>query len=217
MAPNPQRPRRRRLSATERRAAILDAAMEVFATRGYHGASIDDIAHAAGISKALIYEHFPSKKDLHASLLGGQVEELFRRLAANAAAGERGEVRLRGGVDAFLRFVEERREAWRMLFRDAGDPEVAEVLQRLERQATGVIAALIAADPAAQADEGPEHERGIEMLAQLLSGAMQSLANWWYDHQDVPREQLVDRVIEFAWIGLERLSAGERAGERPVA
>ncbi len=76
---------RRRLPAGERRTAILDAAMQEFAARGFHGASIDDIAQAAGISKALIYEHFPSKKDLHVSLLDMHVQELFDRLAVNAA------------------------------------------------------------------------------------------------------------------------------------
>src|SRR4051794_9345898 len=102
-------PPRKRLSAEDRRAAILDAALEVFAKRGYNGASIDEIAQAAGISKALIYEHFPSKKDLHVSLLDMHVQELFDRLAANAATEEPGEVRLRNGLDAFFGWVEDPR------------------------------------------------------------------------------------------------------------
>jgi AcrR family transcriptional regulator len=73
---------RKRLTAEQRRAAILDAALEVFAERGYHASSIDDIARAAGISKALIYEHFASKQALHADLLEHQAGELFGRLAA---------------------------------------------------------------------------------------------------------------------------------------
>jgi AcrR family transcriptional regulator len=192
---------------------ILAAAEEVFAARGYHGASLDEIAQAAGISKALIYEHFASKRDLHASLLDAHVAEIFRRLQANAEAGTTGEQRLRGGIDAFLGFVEEHREAWRALFRDATDPEVADLLQRVQAQATGVIAALIAADPGARQDPSVserERELRIEMHAQLLSGAVQSLANWWHDRQDVARAEVVDRAMEFAWIGLERLRAGER-------
>jgi AcrR family transcriptional regulator len=189
------------MPAPLRRETILAAAEEVFARSGYHGASLDDVAQAAGISKALIYEHFASKRELHASLIGAHVEEIFRRLQANAAAGLTGEERLRGGIDAFLSFVEEHREAWRALFRDAADPEVADVVERVQAQATAVIAALIAEDP-----EAPhESERAIEMHAALLSGAVQSLANWWHDHQDVPRAALVDRAMEFCWIGLDRL------------
>ncbi|MFL5826209.1 MAG: TetR/AcrR family transcriptional regulator [Thermoleophilaceae bacterium] len=198
---------RGRLSGAERRAAILDASMEVFARRGFHGSSIDEIARAAGISKALIYEHFPSKKDLHNSLLEYQVDELLGRLDASAATGEAGDLRLRAGVEAFLGFVEERREAWRMLFRDSADPDLAETFERVQLRATAAIADLIARDPGASA--APEASFNIEMLAQQLSGGVQALANWWYAHQDVPRDEVVSRVMDFAWLGLGRLSQGD--------
>jgi AcrR family transcriptional regulator len=189
---------KRRLTAEERRTGILDAALAVFSERGYHDSSIDEIAGEAGVSKALIYEHFASKRDLHASLLEAHVEELFRRLQAGAAPGQPGEERLRRGIDAFLSFVEEHREAWRALFRDAADPDVGAFVVRVQAQATAVIAALIAADP--EAPEGGD--RAIEMHAAMLSGALQSLANWWHDHQEVPRTVLVDRAMDFCWVGL---------------
>ena len=192
---------RRRMPAPLRRETILVAAEEVFARRGYHGAALEDIAQVAGISKALIYEHFASKRELHASLVNAHVEEIFQRLQASAAADRPGEERLRGGIDAFLSFVEEHREAWRALFRDAADPEVGDVIERVQAQATAVIAALIASDP----DAPPEAAHAIEMHAALLSGAVQSLANWWHDHQDVPRATLVERTMDFCWVGLDRL------------
>jgi AcrR family transcriptional regulator len=202
---------RRRLSAEERRRAILEAAQDVFAVSGYHGSSIDEIAQAAGISKALIYEHFPSKKDLHVSLLEMHVQELLGRLAADADTGEPGDVRMRAGIDAFLGWVEERRGAFRMLFRDAVEPEVAEVLRRIQDQAVGAVAALMATEPAAPADDSPEaRERGITMMAQQLSGALQSLALWWDEHPEVPREVVVDVAMDFCWLGLERVRDGER-------
>src|SRR3954468_9311052 len=139
--------RRRRMPAAQRREVILAAAEETFARSGYHGASLDDIAHAAGVSKALIYEHFSSKRELHASLLDEHVAAIFRRLEATAERGEVGEQRLRGGIDAFLGFVEEHRGAWRALFRDAADPEMAERMGAVQRQATVGIAELIVSDP----------------------------------------------------------------------
>jgi len=178
--------------------------MEVFAGHGYHGASIDGIARAAGISKALIYEHFPSKRDLHGSLLEAHTAELFDRLAASAAQGGEPEPRLRRGLDTFFAFVEEHREAWRMLFRDAIDPDVADQMERVQDQATGLIAALMAEEPGVTPSQDPADQLLVEMLAQQLSGAMQSLANWWFDHQEVPRARLVEAALEFAWAGLER-------------
>src|SRR6201994_2537711 len=99
--------RRRRMPAAQRREVILVAAEETFARSGYHGASLDDIAHAAGVSKALIYEHFESKRELHGSLLDTHADEIFHRLEAAAAGGESGEQRLRNGIDSFLRYVEQ--------------------------------------------------------------------------------------------------------------
>jgi AcrR family transcriptional regulator len=195
--------RRRRMPAPLRREALLVAAEEVFARKGYHGAALDDIAQAAGVSKALIYEHFASKRELHASLVTAHVEEIFRRLEANAQTGTTGEERLRGGIDTFLSFVEEHREAWRALFRDAADPEVGDFMERVQAQGTAVIAALITADPETPGD----HPQAIEMHAAMLSGGVQSLANWWHDHQDVPRIVLVNRAMEFCWVGIERLRA----------
>jgi AcrR family transcriptional regulator len=208
------RPPRKRLTAEERRELILDAALEVFARRGFHGSSIDEIAQAASVSKALIYEHFPSKKDLHVSLLERHVQEIFVRLAESAATSDPGEIRLRAGVNAFLEFVETRRDAFRMLFRDAVEPAVAEIVASVQRQAAAAVAGLIATEPRTPMPEvDPERDRqAIEMIGQQLSGAVQSLAIWWGDHPEVPREVLVDSVMNFAWVGLERLRAGERFG-----
>jgi AcrR family transcriptional regulator len=209
------KPARRRLSATDRREAILDSALQVFSGRGYHAASIDEIAHEAGISKALIYEHFPSKKDLHASLLQRHVQEIFEALAQAAAGPEPGEVRLRNGVDAFLEWVETHPRAFRLLFRDNFEADVAGLLQGLQQQATAAIAGLMATEPIepAPADETQaERKLAVEMFATQLSGAVQSLAIWWRDNPKVKREFIVDCVMDFAWLGLERVRGGERAG-----
>ena len=196
---------RRRLSAEERRAGILDAALEVFAEEGYRAASIDQIAGVAGISKALIYEHFPSKAELHVDLIRVQAADLFERLAASAGE-EPGPARLESGLAAYFGFVEERRDAWRLLFREPSDPRIAEIRDGIVDQVTRVVAALIAEDPAVRHHD----ERVSEMLAQMLVGATQSLADWWSDHPDIPRARVVEMVMDFAWVGLDRLRCGER-------
>ena len=198
---------RRRLPAPERRQAILHAATAVFGVRGYHGTSLDLVAQQAGISKALIYEHFASKRELHAELLAGHTAELFLRLQADARSGSTGEERLRGGLDAFLAWVQERPEVWRMLFRDSGEPELAEDYEAIQRQVVGVVQELMTSGPEGPRLAGlPPDERAlaVELLATQLSGALQLLANWWDGHRDVPRAVLVERAMDFAWTGLER-------------
>ena len=176
--------------------------------------SLEEIASSAGISKALIYEHFPSKRELpRGAAPGTTFRSCSRSLAEAAASAQPGELRLRAGVDAFLRFVEERRDGWRMLFREsvgpgrggrpAGDAGAGDDGRRgADRRRAR-----------AAADGAPRRRRAIEMLAQQLTGAIQSLANWWAEHPEVPRHELVEQVMAFAWLGLERLRDGERYGQ----
>ena len=213
MSPETGEQPRRRIPAEARRKKILGAALEVFAARGYRAASIDEIAQAAGVSKALIYEHFPSKRDIHVSLIEANALELFERLVGPSTSDEPGEDRLRAGVDACLRFVEERRDGWRMLFRDAAEADVAGVLERFQSEATRTVARSIAHEPIRARPDDRDPELAIELMAQMLTGAVQSLANWWLDHPEVPRRELVEEAMNFAWLGLERLRAGERAGD----
>lgn len=204
---------RKRLTGEERRAAILEAALAVFADRGYHASSIDDIAREGGISKALIYEHFASKQDLYAELLEQHAGQLFSALAeAISEAGRSASARLAVGFDAFYGFVEDHRVAWRMLFREATDPEAVAVLDRVTAEVTGFVAGVIAEDPGARRseDDAATREYGVQVVAQLLVGAVQSLANWWAEHQEVPRERIVEMTMDVAWLGLQRVGQGER-------
>jgi AcrR family transcriptional regulator len=205
-------PPRRRLTAEERRTGILDAALAVFSESGYHPASIDDIAREAGVSKALIYEHFASKQELYADLIARNARELTQRIGA-ALVGvelESGAARLAIGLEAFFAFVEERRDAWRLLFRDAADPESAAVVDRMLEQVTAEVTVLISHDPGARAVDSREDAWALRLLAEMLVGGTQSLANWWAANPEVPREQMIEIAMDFAWLGLERLSRGER-------
>jgi AcrR family transcriptional regulator len=205
-------PTKRRLTAEERRTGILDAALAVFSQRGYHDASIDDIASEAGVSKALIYEHFASKQELYGDLIARNARELTQRVAGALSGVEIESTveRLATGLEAFFAFVEERRDAWRMLFRDPTDPERVAVLDRMVEQVTAEVTVLISQDPGARQLTRVEDDRSLRLLAEMLVGGAQSMANWWTDHPDAPRTQLVEIAMDFAWLGLERLSRGER-------
>jgi len=199
------------MAAADRRAAILDAALDAFAAGGYHETSLDAVAGRAGVSKALIYEHFASKRELHRALLETYVAELLQTVLEAARKAEPGEDRLRAGADAFLRFVERRREAWRLLVRNPGEPDVVNSVGRLQEEAGDAIATLMEAEVPEALKRDPDFgEVATEMLAQQLVGALRALANWWDDHRDVAREEVLRMFMEFAWVGFGRLSQGER-------
>jgi AcrR family transcriptional regulator len=200
------------MAGADRREAILASALDAFSGAGYHETSLDAVAERAGISKALIYEHFASKRELHRALLERYVHELLMRIIQATAEAEPGEARLRGGLEAFLDFVEERRDAWRFVFRNVSDPEIADAVARLRGEVATTLAGLMAADAPPEWNADPELARETEMIAQELTGAVQALANWWDEHRDVPRERIFQSIMDFAWIGLERLGEGRRWG-----
>lgn len=205
----PERPRRKRMTGAQRRREILSAATVVLAEQGYHAASIDDIAQAAGVSKALIYEHFESKAALKSALLEEEGGELLRRVVQAVDPRDTPDQQLLAGLEAFFGFVQERRVSWAMLHRDAVELGVDDTLRRMQDGATRIVA-----DMYESADGGSLPPERAEMLAQMLTGGAQALATWWIEHPEVPRRQVVDAAMESAWVGLGELRSGVRYRRR---
>jgi AcrR family transcriptional regulator len=197
---------RRRLTAVERRERILAAATAVFAERGYADAAMADIASQAGVVASVIYDHFASKRDLHVELL-----ELHGRwlIEHSITAIEVGEPRamLHASVDALYRLLEQDPFAWRFIFRDPpADPEVTAVWRSIHDRATAGIAALIEAGaPPNALIDGVDRATATWMLAKASQGATNRLAEWWFEHRDVPRERVTDLAVDLLWSGFERL------------
>lgn len=142
-APRAARPRRRA-------AEIIDAAARVFAERGYHGASTQDIADVLGIRQASLYYYFPSKEVAleQVCLLG--VEGFVERAAAVAARAGTAADGIRGLIAAHLAPLGDRRDYVRVFLReranlpDASRRRVGRRSRRLERIIEGVFVAGIA-------------------------------------------------------------------------
>ena len=204
---------RRRLSADERRAVIIEAASHVFAERGYLGASMERIAAAAGVSAPLIYEHFASKKALYIELLG-----LNGRALVAATTQEEGldsvEDLLRANVLAFFEFVRDHGSAWRMLFLDpAPDPEIASAQHALQRAATNRLAEVIVARVRGlRVSPKITRKRADELIAEAGKSALNGLAVWWWDHPEVPAETLAAVAMDLLWTGLGNLGEEVKRG-----
>lgn len=219
MPPAVPTPRRRRLQPLERRELILRGAMELFAEHGYEAASMAEIARAAGVTPAVIYDHFGSKAELAIELLERETEALLRFVAeALDAAPRRPAEQMRVGVDAYFRYVEEHRFAWRLLFRDPpADPEVSAAYRQLNGRATAAIAVFLRSGGSGALAGYEEPEQASELFAEGLKAAQNGLAAWWYEHPEVPREEIVERMLELVWTGLERIAAGSRVAAESTA
>lgn len=134
-----------RLDVDERRAQLLELGTRLFTEHAYDELSMAAIARDAGISKALLYHYFPSKRDLFLATLQEKATELGVRVVA---AGETPEAQLA----AFLEFVEENATGYGKLVRSLGQPEVAEVVAGVRRvTAERIVAGLGANGPVAHA------------------------------------------------------------------
>jgi AcrR family transcriptional regulator len=184
---------------------IENAATEVFAERGYAGASIDEIARRSEVSAPVVYDHFASKQDLHRRLLERHRDELLALWRTNLQTAEPPATRIPRAIDAWARYVEAHPYAWKMLFRETtGDAEAAAVHREVLAGSRAMLAPLVGEMP------GGGELADLEMAAELIRSGLTGVALWWQDHPDVPREQIVATALNVLWIGFERLGRGER-------
>ncbi len=151
------RPRSARLPRQARRAQLLEAALEVFVAQGYHAAAMDDIAERAGVSKPVLYQHFPSKLELYLALLDQHIGELLAAVRQALAATTDNKQRVAATMAAFFAFIDSESESFRLVFESdfTSDPEVRDLLDRMQRGCAEAIAEVIAEDtglPAAEAE-----------------------------------------------------------------
>jgi AcrR family transcriptional regulator len=187
-------PRRAKVRPDEPgREKILEAGLELFGERGYHATSIAEIGERAGIAKSVLYHYFGSKAALYEAIVEAQTDDLMERVAAAVPPGR---ARLRAGVDAYLDFLAERPAAWRLLLRDPpADPALIEVHERLARRRTEGLAAVLST-PAKRARSGAQ--------VALVATAIRAFAAWWYEHRDVPRDQVAQAIVDVARAGARR-------------
>ena len=201
---------RKRLSAAARRELIERAGTEVFAERGYRGASIDEIARRAGVSAPIVYDHFTSKRDLHRRLLERHFADLRAVWRENLAGDDPPEQRVARSFDAWFAYVESHPYASRMLFREtSGDPEVEAIHREVASQSRAALLPLLAREPGAEHVAGSGDTEAIDMTWEVVRAVLQGLAMWWHEHRHVPRAEVVAVAMNMLWIGFERASGGE--------
>jgi AcrR family transcriptional regulator len=201
------------MTAEARREVIEQAALGVFAERGYHGASIDEIARRSGVTPPVVYDHFASKLDLHKRLLERTRDELLQMWTEQLGGDEPAEERIPRALDAWARYVEQHPYAPRMFFTETtGDPEVEAIHEQVNAQAIVALGAILGQEEGAENIAGSADREAVEMAAEVLRAGLTGLAIWWSAHPHVPREQIVATAINAIWIGFERVRRGETWG-----
>ena len=185
-----------RLTAPARREQILDVALEVFARSGFHGASMNDVADAAGVTKPVLYQHFDSKRELYQALLEEVGSRLLDNISKATAEAIDGKSQTALGFRAYFRWVADDHDAFLLLFGSGSrrDDEFAAAIRRITAESADAIAPLIAIDIDA------EHRKTIaHALVGLAEGASRRLVELGdaFDPDEIARE-----VSALAWAGV---------------
>ncbi|ROO83106.1 TetR family transcriptional regulator [Actinocorallia herbida] len=192
------RPRGTRLPRMARRRQLLGAAQEVFVAQGYHAAAMDEIAERAGVSKPVLYQHFPGKLELYLALLDEHAEALVTTVRDALASTNDNKMRVQASMQAFYDFVAGDGEAYRLVF-ESDLRNVAQVRARVERanhKCAEMIAKVIQEDTRASVDEA-------YLLGIGLVGMAEVSARYWLGQQkSIPKETAENVIARLAWRGI---------------
>jgi AcrR family transcriptional regulator len=187
-----------RMPRDARRAQLLDSAREVFVVQGYHAAGMDDIADRAGVSKPVLYQHFPGKLELYLALLDVACDEVVANVRAALAGTTDNEERVMASTDAFYAYVADPTAAFRLVFESdlTGEPEVRTRIERVTLECAEAISAVIADDTGLPTDVA-------RLLAVALVGMSQVSARFWLEAEpDMARTQATALISRLAWGGI---------------
>jgi AcrR family transcriptional regulator len=192
------RPRSTRLPKHERRRQLLDAALEVFVSQGYHAAAMDEIAEKAGVSKPVLYQHFPGKLELYLALLDQSVDELVETVRQALRSTADNKQRVAATFSAYFEYMESEGQAYRLVFEsDLGNEEaVRDRLERGQRECAEMIS------PMVRQDAGLDDEEA-QLVSVAMVGLAQVTARYWLSARDrIPREAAEQVVARLAWRGI---------------
>src|SRR3984885_4286237 len=192
------RPRSNRLPRHERRRQLLDAALEVFVSQGYHAAAMDEIADRAGVSKPVLYQHFPGKLELYLALLDESVDILVQTVRDALRSTTDNRQRVAATFGAYFEFVGGEGQAYRLVFESdlSNEAAVRARLDRVQRECAAMISQMVSEDAGLSVDEA-------HLLSVGMVGMAQVTARYWLRTRDhIPREEAEQLVARLAWRGI---------------
>jgi AcrR family transcriptional regulator len=192
------RPRSNRLPRHERRRQLLDAALEVFVSQGYHAAAMDDIAERAGVSKPVLYQHFPGKLELYLALLDESVDTLVDTVRDALGSTTENRQRVAATFSAYFEYVAGEGQAFRLVFESdlSNEAAVRERLERGQLECAAMISPIIRQDAGLNDDEANLVSVGMVGLAQVTA------RYWLAANGNIPRAAAEQLVARLAWRGI---------------
>ncbi len=199
MTVSPQaKPGSTRLPRPARRLQLLGAARDVFVAQGYHAAAMDEIAERAGVSKPVLYQHFPGKLDLYLALLDESADQLVQTVSDALSSTDDNRERVPATFKAFYDFVAGTGEAFRLVFESdlSNEPAVRERLEKAIYECAEMVSQFIREDAGVTDEEA-------HLLGVALVGMAQVTARYWLSTQGaIPKDAAEQLIARLAWRGI---------------
>ena len=193
---------KRRMRAPERRKQLLEVARKVFGRRGYHTVTMDDVAKESGVTKPILYDHFPSKRDLYRDLLEADLANLRQRVVEALETSTGNRERIRASFQAYFDFVDEEGEGFKLLMQEAvgAEREFQDMVFRFRDDVLEEVTKVIVRESRGNLDEQEAADVALgligmaEMVAQRHPGGSKK-----------ERARAVDTLVRLAWRGISGL------------
>ena len=205
-------PRGSRLPRRARRAQLLESALEVFVAQGYHAAAMDDIAERAGVSKPVLYQHFPGKLELYLALLDRAVDTVIDGTRAALESTEDNKQRVAATMSAFFSYVASEQGEFRLVFESdlTNEPAVRQRIDRVTTECAGLIAHVI------HDDTGLPDEQS-RLLAVALVGMGEVSARFWLQDRlqgtrTIAQDDAAGLIAGLAWRGIRGYPRADEQG-----
>jgi AcrR family transcriptional regulator len=187
-----------RLPRTARKAQLLHVALDVFAESGYHAAAMDEIAERAGVSKPVLYQHFPGKLDLYLALLETSVDTVINGVKSALDSTQDNRRRVQATMELWYDYVADRRAAFRLVFEAdlTSDPRVRELVERVTEESAQAIAEVI------REDTNLSPPASHLLAAGLVGIGHVSARSWMSSDSELSRDEAVQLAAGLAWRGI---------------
>jgi len=197
---------------TSRRNRIMVSGLEIFTEKGFHLASMDDIAKRAGVSKPILYQHFSSKQDLYLGVLDERVEVIVQQIAdaIDNAAGNRN--RLEAAIACYFKLIDDADRGFRLIFESdfTMNNEVRARVEDVVAQVSRVVGTEVANQTGKSIGEA-------NILAGGLCGMAQAAAwRWLRMGRPIAMEDAISQTLDLAWNGLSAVGAKASSPEADI-
>lgn len=195
-----------------RRTQVMVSGLEVFAEKGFHLASMDDIAERAGVSKPISYQHFSSKQDFYLGVLDERVEFLVQHIteSIDAAIGNRN--RLEAAIACYFKLVDDADQGFRLIFESdfTMNHEVRARVEDVVAQVSRIVGTEVAKQTGKSIGEA-------NILAGGLCGMAQAAAwRWLRLGRPISMESAISQTLDLAWHGLSAVNTKASSPEADI-